>query len=78
MEAAPKDNVVPLKPQFGLFTQALRSRLEDGVRPHLHEPEQAAPVIKAVELVICAFMVEVARRVAVSIGKKLGAKLSGK
>lgn len=75
MDLKPVSNVHPLKPQHGIFTPSLRKRLEDGIRPHAPNPE---PVVDTVEQMLCVFFVEVARKTAIALGKKLSKVMSGK
>jgi len=75
METATKDNVLPLQGKFGLFPPLLRSRLESSVAQHTTNP---AGAVGAVELVICLFIVDVARRAAITLGKRLAERLTSK
>jgi hypothetical protein len=75
MSITPVSNVHPLKPHHGIFPDHLRRRLEESVKPHTEKPDQA---ISSVEQALCVFLVEVARKTAIALGKKLSQVMSGK
>jgi hypothetical protein len=73
-----KLNVLPFKPQPGIFTPPLRARLENGVTPFLADAKTAPAAVTTVELVLCAFIVEAARRAVLAIHKRIKASMAGK
>lgn len=75
MDPKAVSNVHPLRSHSGIFTPPQRKRLEESVSPHTEKPAQT---IDSVEQMLCVFFVEVARRTATALGKKLAQMFIGK
>jgi hypothetical protein len=66
-----KTNVVPINRSstHALFNNDLRQRLESGISGKTEKPEE---IVDTIESIICTYLVLAIRRVAASIGEKIG------
>lgn len=69
-----QDNVIHIKSRFSIFNPELKTRLEAGASQYTEKPTET---VSAIEQIICTYLVEVVRRSAEKLARRVGSSITG-